>query len=143
MKKIYTTSIIVCVVLLLGCSKDFLKRYDKRIIGTWRISDINRNGFGGDIDNLPFQEGGRFTFMTDGSLTYDNGAGATFQGSWDIQKKYVGDGTELRTLQITAVDFTNQRVLSEYYDDMTFAGTDHFKARIYSGWHTYITHFRR
>ncbi|MEI9807658.1 MAG: hypothetical protein WDO16_07135 [Bacteroidota bacterium] len=54
MKKIYILGIVFFLGLLYGCSKDFLKSYDKRIIGTWRISDVNRVGLGGDADNLPF-----------------------------------------------------------------------------------------
>jgi len=141
MKKIYTLSVLLSFVLFLGCSKDFLKKYDKRIIGTWRISNVRNFGIGGDTDNLPFNEG-TFTFTEGGSLTYVSSANVTYQGSWDIVKKYRDDET-LRSLRITAVNFTTQQILSEYYDDMNFASTDHFKANITSLFHTYVTHFRR
>lgn len=141
MKKIYTLSVLLFFIVFSGCSKDFLKKYDKRIIGTWRIADVNRLGFGGNTDNLPFREG-VFTFNEGGTLTYVNNANSVYQGSWDIVKKVIGDET-VRSLQVTAVDFTGQQVLTEYYDDMIFSGTDHFKAEIISGWHSYMTHFRR
>lgn len=143
MKKIYALSIIIFLGLLPGCSKDFLKSYDKRIIGTWRISDVNRVGFGGggDIDNLPFHNG-FVTFYENGTLDYTNAANTIFKGTWDIVKKRRDDQT-FRSLQITAIDFANQVVLSQYYDDMIFVGTDHFKANIISNFHTYVTHFRR
>lgn len=140
MKKIYTISIVLSFVVL-GCSKDFLKKYDKRIIGTWEITDINRVGLGGNTDNLPFKDG-TFIFKEDGRLTYINTSGAVYQGSWNITKKTVNDAV-LRSLEITAINFAAQDVLAENYDDMNFTGTDHFKANIISGFHTYVTHFRR
>jgi hypothetical protein len=141
MKKIYTISIVLSFVVFLGCSKDFLKKYDRRIVGTWEIADINRVGLGGNIDNLPFRDG-TFIFNEDGSLQYINTSGDVYEGRWDITKKIISEET-LRSLEITAIDFTSQRVLTESYDDMNFVGTDHFKANINSGFHAYVTHFRR
>jgi hypothetical protein len=141
MKKIYTAIILFSFLLAFGCSKDFLKSYDRRIIGSWRIADINKTGFGGDTGDLPFQEG-QFTFHEDGTLNYVNAAGTTYQGTWNIEKKNY-DETVYKSLEITVVNFTNQQVLGEYYDEINFTSTDHFKARINSGLHTYITHFRR
>ncbi len=147
MKKIYSLIIFFSIVLICGCSKDFLKSYDRRIIGTWRISDVNRVGLGGDIDNLPFT-GGTFTFYENGSLDYVNSANIIFKGTWDLKKKRNydngnGNDAQLHSLQITAVDFASQQVLGEYYDDINFVGTNHFKAIIISNFHTYVTHFRR
>jgi len=141
MKKSYALVGMISFILLCGCSKDILKSYENRIIGTWRITDINKFGLGGDIDNLPFQEG-TFTFNENGTLTYVNAANVSFNGSWEIRKRIV-NGETIRTLQITAIDFTNQQVLTEYYDDMYFTGTNHFKASINSTLRTYVTHFRR
>jgi hypothetical protein len=133
---------VFSIFLLTGCSKDFLKPYDDRIIGTWRISEVNRVGIGGNTDKLSFRDG-TFTFNNDGSLVYTNSSGAEFTGHWNIQKKYYNDNDVKRSLEITAVDFINQQVLGEYYDDMVFRGTNHFKAKVFSGLTTYVTHFRR
>jgi hypothetical protein len=141
MKNIYTSAILLSLLIFSGCSKDFLKKYDKRIIGTWRIADVNRVGLGGDLDNLPFRSG-TFIFNEGGQLTYISSTNVTYQGSWDIIKRTIGDEV-IRSLEVTAVDFAGQRVLTEHYDDMNFVGTDHFKASINSGWHAYVTHFRR
>ena len=141
MKRIYTLSILLSLFLFYSCSKDFLKSYDTRIVGTWRISDVNRIGFGGNTSTLPFTSG-TFTFYANGTLDYLNAANFTFKGSWDIVKKTIGEET-VRSLQITAVDFTNQQVLSQYYDDMIFSSTNHFKATINSNFRNYVTHFRR
>ncbi len=141
MKRIYSLSILFSLVLCSGCSKDVLKTYENRIIGTWRISDVDRFGLGGNSNNLPFTSG-TFTFYENGTLNYVNSANVNFKGSWEIVKKVINDQT-VRSLQVTAIDFTNQQVLAEYYDDMNFTSTNHFKANIISSFHTYVTHFRR
>jgi len=141
MKKLYTLVTLGVTFILCGCSKDFLKKYDSRIVGTWHISNINRIGFGGNTNNLPFADGS-FTFRDDGSLIYLNSANQSFNGSWDIEKKVINDQT-IRGLQVTAVNFTNQQVISEYYDDMNFVSTNHFKADLIGTSRTYVTHFRR
>ncbi len=141
MKKIYFSLIAFTLFLFSGCSKDFLKSYDRRIVGTWHISDLNTTGFGGNSDNLPFREGD-FTFHDDGTLIYSN-AGITYTGTWNIEKKTNVNETVSQSLEITAVNFNNQSIISEYYDDIDFSSTDHFKAKIEQGLHTYVTHFRR
>jgi hypothetical protein len=141
MKNIYTVSILLSFIAFSGCSKDFLKKYDTRIIGTWRITDVNRVGLGGNTDNLPFTDG-TFTFLDGGTLTYVNSANISYRGTWDIVKKIAGDET-VHSLEVTVVNYSNQQALSEYYDDMNFTGTDHFKANIFSGFHAYVTHFSR
>ncbi|MEO6221083.1 MAG: hypothetical protein ABIO81_11680 [Ginsengibacter sp.] len=141
MKKVYITVIAFSFIFLAGCSKDVLKSYEHRIVGTWRITDVNRIGLGGNTDNLPFKQG-IFNFNDDGSLVYTNISGDVYKGSWDIRKKRVDD-KQVQSLQITAVDFVSQNVLTEYYDDLNFTGTNRFKATITSGSHAYITHFRR
>lgn len=141
MKKIYVLNVFLFSFLLYSCSKDFLKSYDKRIVGTWRISDVNRIGLGGSTSDLPFTNG-TFTFYANGSMDYLNSSNVVFKGSWDIVKK-TKDEDRVRGLQITAVDFANQQVLSQYYDDMNFLSTDHFKTSINLNFHSYVTHFRR
>ena len=133
--------VLICFLFLLACSKDVFKRYEKRIIGSWHITDVKRIGIGGDSKELPFQNG-TFNFNEDGSLIYTNLAGNTFSGSWDIIKKTTGEQVT-QSLQVTAIDFNSQLVKTEYYDDLAFTGTDHFKANIFSTTHTYVTHFRR
>ena len=141
MKKIYITVIAFVVLFIAGCSKDFLRSYEHRIVGTWRISDVNKFGLGGNTENLPFRQG-NITFNDDGSLIYTNASGVNYKGSWDIRKKRVDDKV-FQSLQITAVDFASQNVLTEFYDDLNFTGTNHFKAKIISTYHTVVTHFRR
>ncbi len=138
MKKVYIFTFLL--FLFTGCSKDFLKSYDRRIIGTWVIDDIDRYGFSG-LDNLPFKQGGIFTFGRDGEAIYTFD-GATYSGSWDIRTQSFGDET-VRALQITVVDFNSQRVLSDYFNDMRFVSTNRFNAFIEYNTRTYVYRFKR
>src|SRR5688500_10821546 len=110
MKKIYLP--VLALFILTVCSKDFLKRYDDRVEGSWYISQINRFGIGGDFSDLAFREGS-FTFKGDGSLTYTDDLGNVSSGTWDIQKRNLNNDV-VRTLQITTVDFNTQIVRSEF-----------------------------
>lgn len=140
MKKYYTLGLLFSFILLAGCSKDVFKKYDKRIIGNWRITAINNYSIGGNLNNLAFRSG-NFTFNDDGSIVYTTGVD-TYRGNWDIRKKYLDDDM-VRSLQITVVNPDTQEVLSEYYDDIVFLGKDHFRATTVIGARTYMTHFRR
>ena len=139
MKKIYFASLTL--LILTGCSKDFLKRYDDRIEGSWYISKVNRVGIGGDFNELAYREG-TFSFNGDGTLTYTDVLGNTSSGTWDIQKRNINSEV-IRTLQITTVDFNTQIVRSEFYEDMNFRSTNHFVATINNSFRSFVTHFRR
>lgn len=140
MSALYTPALVLIMLLATGCSKDVLRSYDRRIVGSWRIADIDRFGFGGG-DNLPFSEGGVFQFEDDGTVTYTY-SGTTYRGSWDIRRLQNGDETQ-RALQITVVDFNNQIILSDYFNEMLFTGANRFQAYIYYGSRTYLYRFRR
>ncbi len=140
MKNIYSFIILFAIIFLTGCSKDALRSYDKRIVGTWTITDIDRHGSGSDPSVLPFREG-QFTFNSDGSLVYVR-AGVSYSGSWDIRRVSRGDNS-CQALEITAINFPNQLVLAEYYDDMYFTSTDRFKTTVDDGRHSYTTFFQR
>lgn len=141
MKKISFTGLLFSVFLLSACSKDFLKSYDRRIVGEWKITDINRTGLGGSTATLTFRDG-RFNFEDDGGLVYTDEAGNIYTGTWNIEKKYYNE-TTYQSLNITVINFTTQQVKGEYYDDIDFTQTDRFKARINQGLHSYVTRFDR
>jgi hypothetical protein len=156
MKGIYLLSILVFFSsLFVGCSKDFLKRYEERIQGTWNLIDVDRIGFNGSTSGLPFRDG-QFTFSDEGSLEYVSTAGDTLQGSWDLRKRWMTgncykedngnyncDDRYVRSMQINAINFITQDVRSEYFDEIIFTGTNRFKAYIYTGFSTYVFRFRR
>ena len=154
MKKIYLT-LFLPLLLLTGCSKDFLKRYDKRIQGTWQLIDVDRIGWGGSTSGVPFRDG-TFTFSEDGQLEYANSAGDLYQGAWDIRREWVRnqcytnenghrdcDYRYVHSMHVTAVNFITQEVRSEYFDEVIFTGTNRFKAYVYTGWRSYVFRFRR
>lgn len=141
MKKVYP--FLLACFLFAGCSKDFLKRYEDRVEGTWRLVDVDRIGFGGTLDHLPFTEG-QFTFLEHGGLRYVNANGAAYSGNWDIRRQWNSyDDDRVKTLRINAIDFTSQDIKSEFFDKMVFTSTDRFVTYIYSGAHTYRFSFRR
>lgn len=140
MKKFYPLFIFI-VILMSSCSKDFLERYENRIEGTWRVTNINRLGFGGGPGNLPFQDG-TFTFNSNGTLVYRDEGNNIYQGTWEITRLRQ-DGKKTKALKLRAINFSNQVVLSEYYDDMNFRGTNFFVARIDRPLVRLTTHFRR
>jgi hypothetical protein len=140
MNKHYTL-ILLLAFSFAGCSKDFLKPYEDRVEGgTWELHDVDRRGIGGGYDP-PFT-GGRFNFFSGGELTYIDAAGNVYEGSWSM-RKYNGSEGRVRQLSVTAIDFTNNRVLTENFDDMQFSGTDRFRAFVYTGNRTYIFRFKR
>ncbi len=142
MQKIYLLAFASTLFLISGCSKDVLKRYENRIIGTWQITNVNRLGFGGNPENLPFRDG-EFTFNANGTLRYTDHLNNTYQGNWEIIRRSGSSDDNNRVLRITAIDFNNQTTLAEYYDDMNFRGTNFFVARIDRPFVRLTTHFRR
>lgn len=157
MKKFYFFTVLISSFLLWsGCSKDFLKRYDDRIEGgVWRLVDVDRLGWGGSTSNVPFRDGS-FVFNDNGRLEYTNSQGEIYQGSWDIRRdwargqcftdengRYSCDDRYVRSLHITAVNFTTQDIRSEFFDEIVFTGTNRFKAYVYTGTRSYVFRFRR
>ena len=155
MKKLYTLTVVPIFLFTLGCSKDFLKSYETRIVGRWEITEVRRAGLGGNTGSLPFTEG-VFTFSEGGSMIYTNSAGNVYKGSWDIRQGetpgdcYTNDAgnqqcdsRQIFSLQLHAIDFATQDVRSEFFNEIIFTGTNRFRAMIYSGARTYIVHFRR
>ncbi len=156
MKKLYSLAFIVISTLALsGCSKDFLKRYEDRIDGgTWNLTDVDRLG-GGSTSGLSFRDG-QFVFLDNGRLEYTNSLGEVYKGNWDIRRNWTRgqcytdedgrnhcDDRYVRSLYITAINFSTQDVISEYFDEIVFTGTNRFKAYIYTGYRSYVFRFRR
>jgi hypothetical protein len=155
MKKLYFLTLVFSAFLFAGCSKDFLKRYEDRIEGTWQLTDVDRLGWGGNTGNVTFRDG-LFTFSENGELEYVSTSGQVYQGSWDMRRSWVRgqcytnedgnyecDDRFVRSMHITAVDFTNQHIRSEYFDEIIFTGTNRFKAYVYTGSRSYVFRFRR
>ena len=154
MKKLYLLSLLLPALLFSGCSKDFLNRYEDRIKGIWQLTDVDRMG-GGSTSVVVFRDG-LFTFSDNGKLEYVSTSGQVYQGTWDIRRDWVRDrcytnedghsecnDRYVRSMYITAVDFTAQDIRSEYFDEIIFTSTNRFKAYIYTGSRSYVFRFRR
>jgi hypothetical protein len=153
MKKIYP--ILFVTLIISSCSKDAFKTYENRLIGTWHLVDVDRRGFGGSLSHLPFTSGD-FTLQDGGKLIYNDPGGNVYEGSWDLGYRRISNGCSIdengnqdcqersvRSLHLTAIDFSNQDVKSENFDEITFTSADRFKAKIQIGLHTYVFIFRR
>lgn len=140
MRKFYTLALLSMIVLFNRCSKDVLKSYDKRVLGTWKVIDMDRYGFN-ERDALPYKENDLFTFSEDGALTFQQ-AGNTAQGSWDIERER-DDNHNKKSLHITTIDFSNQQVRSETFNNMIFTNTNRFTAFINYNTRVYVYRFLR
>ena len=144
MKKVYTLCAICFLFFLVNaCSKDVLKSYDRRVIGTWKLYDIDKYGFGRS-NNIPLVENGIFTFSDGGQLSYTTG-GNLYKGSWDVRKDYLNNSedTNVKSLHITVIDFVNQKVLTEYFNRMTFTNTNRFNTVVNENTRSYVFRFLR
>jgi len=140
MKKNYTLFLFICALIFSSCSKDFLKSYDRRIIGTWKLFDVDKFGFGRS-NNLPFKEDGLFTFLPDGELVYSSG-GNIYKGSWDVRRE-TSNEDGVKTLNITVIDFVNQKLINEYFNKITFTWSNRFTGTIDEGSRTYVFRFKK
>ena len=69
MRKTFTLLFIMATLpIFYSSSKDILKSYDDRIIGTWELSNINKFGIGSS-NNISFSEGDVFSFSDNGQLS--------------------------------------------------------------------------
>ena len=128
-------------VVTSGCIKEGYRTAERRILGEWRIDDVNPMGWGGNSARIPFNNG-RFTFYDNGTLSYVNDNNQQFSGSWYINRRWQDD-TQLLSMQITAVDFVNQQVLSQFYENLDFRGRNRLRAETQQSTRRYVTYFRR
>jgi hypothetical protein len=156
MKKIYLWFLLAGLFTSLGgCSKDFLKNYEDRIDdGTWELYDVDHWGAGSNM-GLSFT-GGFFQFDPSGQLHYKDDAGNEYEGTWNMDWKEVngscttddnGNTTctnrTVRTLQLAVVSFQTREMLTDYFDEILFTGTDRFRAYIYTQYKTHVFYFKR
>lgn len=140
MKKNYFL-VLLLTLFFSGCSKDVLEKYDNKVIGAWRITEVKRVGIGGNVSELTFQSG-TFGFFENGQLDYTSEQGILFKGNWDIERVFAGSHSHYQ-LKITVADVSGQQVLSQTYDNINFTGSARFTARVFDGLRTYVTRFRK
>lgn len=157
MKKFYSLTVVPAFLLFLSsaCSKDYYDRYEDRIEGTWRLTEVYRIGSGRSTPNFPFVSG-EFTFHNSGRLTYVDISGIVYEGSWDIYNNIIRttchtdeygnercEDREVKGLDITAIDFTSRDVRTEHFDEIIFNRRYSFEAHIHSSSRTYVFVFRK
>ncbi|MGJ7032973.1 hypothetical protein [Niabella hirudinis] len=139
---------LLFLVIVAGCSKDFFKPYDERIIGQWELYDTNKAGFGSG--KIVYSEG-RFQFMSDGSFLYTRQSGAKYTGTWRLKKYTVTvtdsegkqQSEQKHSLLLSATNTEDQQLLSENFDNLYFTGTNKFKAEVSNNFNTVIYKFKR
>ncbi|MFT3902730.1 MAG: hypothetical protein QM727_06130 [Niabella sp.] len=125
--------VAIALSVFSGCSKDFLKSYNKRIIGEWELYGINKLGFGSS--RIVFDEG-YFIFREDGTLIYKPHDATEYEGTWRIRKSQQQTNSEngvssntIHNLIISVVNKNDRTdILTESFNDMTFTGTNRFNA---------------
>ncbi|MCF3112234.1 hypothetical protein LL912_25830 [Niabella sp. CC-SYL272] len=131
-----------------GCSKDFFKSYEKRIIGQWYLYDIDKAGFGSS--KAVYSEG-TFQFESDGSFFYARQSGARYAGTWRLKKYTVtvtnSDGQQSseqkHSLLLSATNVEDLQILAENFDDLNFTNTDRFRAIVTNNFNTVTYKFKR
>lgn len=132
-----------------GCSKDFFKPYNERIVGQWELYDINKTGLGSS--KIVYSEG-TFRFSDDGSFLYTRGgSGAKYAGTWRLKKYTVtvtdNDGgqrsEQKHSLLLSATNTEDQQMLAENFDDLNFTGTNKFKAMVNNNFNSVSYKFKR
>ena len=140
MKYIYSFTLMLAVTFLFSsCSKDIFRPYEDRIEGTWELTGVDKLGYGSSA--IAF-DGGLFTFYASGKLEYQDGYGGYYEGDWDIRRINTNEGS-IKALKVYCVDYGTHDVISEYFDEMYFTGSNSFQAYIYDGPRTYTFYFRR
>jgi hypothetical protein len=143
----------VCAMLLFSfllssCTKNLP---ENRIVGNWRLVDVERKRLF-DTDNITTgYEQGLFTFFENGSASYADASG-TLNGNWNMRKANTGyydsDGnwqSDTRTIFIINLhDFVNNRVIDLFFDRIDFRWSgDKLFAYIDGASYTYRYDFRR
>ncbi|SDC11408.1 hypothetical protein [Niabella drilacis] len=146
MKKWYLPVLLITLLAFTGCSKDLLKRYEKRIVGDWDVEVINLSGSGG----LPVTFGeGSYHFSEDRSFTFTSLRGIQYNGNWKIQKYGSDDNcsgcssNNIHSLLVSAADGSGE-LKSDYFNTIRFSDTDNqFSATMVNGTRSAVFKFSR
>jgi len=145
MKKWYLPALLGALLVFTGCSKDIFDRYEKKILGDWEAEGIDSYGSG----SLPVNFGqGSYHFSGDKSFTFTNLRGIQYNGKWRIQRYGSTDdcsgcsSDNIRSLLVSAMEGSGD-LKSDYFNQISFSGTDRFSATMMNGTRTGVLKFRR
>ncbi|MBC7651600.1 MAG: hypothetical protein H7101_07620 [Deinococcales bacterium] len=140
MKTIVHTLVIIIIssFLITSCSKS-VGIISNPIVGSWVLSDAAKGNSTGWRPLYTGLENGVFTFYANGSASYDDGF-SRYQGNWiiatsttgyyDYYGNYYTDFHD--ALQVQLRDFSTNRNINLYFDDVSFNSGNYFTATYYN-----------
>ena len=138
---------VMIAIILAGCGS--LRPYEDRIVSSWKLTTVKKYGWrkGGEA---PFTQG-QFTFYPAGKLEYTDGTGHVYKGTWNMKdtrqvaagfRNFRTNTTVNNSLYVNVINFDNQDMKSEIFDDILFTGKNKFRAYVY-GERDYTYFFER
>lgn len=153
MGKFYSL-LFLSLLTFASCTKVPLREYEETIEGNWELYDVDRVG-SGSTSGLRIRDG-RFQFDANGSMRYTDVNGNVYTGSWRMDRNWVRDNCfvdndgfqqcnsrRVKDLQISAIDFTNQRTIMEYFEEVRFTSETGFRAYLRTNDRRYVYYFRK
>jgi hypothetical protein len=140
--KLYLLPFLFFLLISTSCKK-WLP--ENRIVGNWRLVDVEKRRLFNNENILTGYESGIFVFNDNGTTTYTDAAGQ-MTGTWNMRKRRGGgDGDDIQTvLVINLHDFNNNRLLDWYFDRVDFRSSgDKLMAFIDGVSYTYRYDFRK
>lgn len=119
-------------LLLAGCTKNKLARFNTRIIGNWQLVEVNTFGLGSS--HIVFN-GGNFSFSSDNIARYYDRNNNLYTGSWYIDAYvYTDDNGDSETDFILSVDVSDgSHKKFDSFEIPRFGNTNRFKAKVRNG----------
>ncbi len=119
-------------LVMAGCTKNKLAKFNTRIVGSWQLVEINTFGLGSS--NIVFN-GGYFTFNSNNTAMYYDRNNNSFTGTWYIDAYvYTDDEGDSETDFILSVDVGDGRSMKfDRFEIPRFGNTNRFKAKVRNG----------
>ena len=124
---------VVIAIVIAGCGS--LRTYEDRIVSSWKLTSVKKYGL--KKGGTPTFTEGQFTFYPGGKLEYADGTGHTYKGTWNMKDSRQVTGYRNRSttvnnsLYINLINFSDQDMKSEIFDDILFTGKGKFRAYVY------------
>lgn len=139
--KLYLLPLLFLFLISASCKK-WLP--ENRIVGTWRLVDVEKRRLLNSENILTGYESGLFMFNDNGTTTYSDAAGQ-MTGQWSMRKRRSGADDQIETVLVVNLhDFNNNRLLEWYFDRIDFRNSgDKLMAFVDGVSYTYRYDFRR
>jgi hypothetical protein len=116
--KLYLLPLLFFLIINTSCKK-WLP--ENRIVGSWRLVDVEKKRLFSNESILTGYESGIFVFNDNGTTDYTD-ANGQMTGTWTMRKRRGGgEGEDIQTVLIVHLhDFANNRLLDWYFDRVDF-----------------------